>query len=459
MASTVLTDEDRGRITQLASDGLSSREIARQLELPLGSVGGYIAYLKREGVVHQPAPGIPGNPAPSTGPQPSSSIVSEVATAIKDGVQIGRETAKPTEGGGGAVETATKAIETGIDLATRGSGNGNGQPHTDLLKFLSTVVTQQRDAHTNVMEQIQSRHNNDLARIQKDHDLRMEETKQKVTAERNREQDYWKRIEEARQTSDKQRGELEKEERKLISEKLDSINEQSTRNLEHANKLIEQREKSSDRYIEMSEKFSGELAELRKEMGKEDGTQELIKHTIEKLGEPIIRAIEKRAGGDNKAVAALGTTTTPEKAQKEGVSMGLGGKMKSAVKQALLKQFAPYIKEGLEQVRKHLQKWPKVSIKVLVDLLWSWRMHADATAYIQTAVTFIVLNDVDELVKKAGDYLTDDLRKLLATPKAKKWWAALQDAINERIAQEEEAARAYQDYTRKPEEEKKEKKK
>lgn len=442
MASTALTDEDRQRIYQLAVQGLTTREIARQLEVPGRSVGGYISHLKLSGLFPNTAPGNPGEPqGGAVGAQPAGSVVSEVAAAIKDGVQLGRETAGPPQGTGDPIETATKAIETGIDLATRGSDNGNGKADGQLLQFLTTVVTQQREAHTHVMEQIQSRHDNDVVRIEKDHDLRMGELKLKIEAERNREQDYWTRIETTRQEADKQRAELEKESRKLMGDKLDTVNDRITQNLEHANKLIEQREKASDRYIEMSERFSGEVAELRKELGKEDGTQELIKHAVERLGEPIIRAIEKRAG-DNSGPAPRGVVE--KKTQTGGAKMGFGGNVKNAVKNALVKQFLPYIKEGLEQARKHLDKWPKVSMKVLVDLLWSWRMYSDVSAWIQTAITFIVLNELDEVVKKAGEYITSDFRKLLATEKAKEWWTALQDAVNERVNEEEKAAKAYQ---------------
>ena len=341
------------------------------------------------------------------------------------------------------VETATKAIETGIELASKGNGNGNGQPQGEFLEFLTTLVTQQDKSSQAIINQLQTQHTNALDRAKVDHGLRMQELEAKFEHEKQRDQDYWARIETTRQESDKQRGEMEKEQRKLVGEKLDTVNQQVKENLEHSNRLIEEREKSSDRYVELSERLGSELAELRKEMGKDNGTQELIKHAISRLGEPIIRAIEKR--GDNGGALALPSAIESD-TKKGGANLGLGDKVKGAVKKAFLAKLSPYIKEGMEQMLKHLKKWPEVSMKFLVDLLWSWRMYADVSGYIQAAITFIVLNDIDELVEKAGSHLTDEARKALLSDKAKKWWAELQKAINERVRDEEKAQAAYDKY-------------
>lgn len=442
-----LTEEQQRQVEDLYTQGLKPSAITQELELTgLGrSVAAHCLNLRNAN-------------AGGTGPKPAEgqlrvpgaaghSAVAEMVEGIERLDELGEKRAArhtpqsptPTKD---PIETAKTAIETGIELASRGNGNGNGQPQGELLQFLTTVVTQQREAHANVMEQIQSRHTNDLSRIEKDHDHKMEELKLKVEADRLREQDYWARIETARQETDKQRMEMENKQRDMLAEKLDVANQQAKENLEHSNKLIEEREKSSERHLEMSERFGGELAELRKEIGKDNGTQELIKHAIERLGEPIVRAIEKR-GGNGDALAlprAVGNT------KKGGANLGLGDKVKGAVKKAFLAKLSPYIKEGMEQMLKHLRKWPDVSMKFLVDLLWSWRMYADVSGYIQAAITFIVLNDVDELVEKAGSYLTDEARKALLSDKAKKWWAELQKAINERVRDEEKAQAAYDHY-------------
>lgn len=442
MASTALTDEDRQQISELASQGLSTREIARQLEVPGRSVGGYISHLKLSGLLpttlgnlEEPRDGIART-------QPTGSVVSEVAAAIRDGVQLGRDTARQPEDTGSAVESATRAIKTGIDLAKEsgnGNGNGNGKAPAELLQFLTTVVTQQREAHQHVMEQIQTRHDNDLSRIQKDHDLKMAELKLKVESERERDKDYWQRIEASRQETDKQRLALEKEERALVAGKLDTVNEQVKENLEHANRLIEEREKASDRYMQLQEKFTEDIAALRKELGKDNSTEEVIKYAIDRVGDPIIHAIQSRAGDK----VALPETTLQPKGHEMG---GVVDKLKNGLKSAYLSRFKPYIEEGIEQLLKHLRKWPDVGMEVIVDWLWSMRMYAETAAYVQTAITFILLNDLDEVTAKAGNLITGEARTLLAGDKAKEWWAALQKEINERVKQEREARAAYGSY-------------
>ena len=443
-----LSEEQQRQVEDLYTQGLKPSAITQELELTgLGrSVAAHCLNLRNAnamGTGPKPAEGQSRAPGATT-----RSAVAEMVEGIERLDELGeKRTARhtpqsptPTKD---PVETAKGAIETGIELASRGNGNGNGQPQGELLEFLTTVVTQQREAHANIMEQIQSRHTNDLSRIEKDHDHKMEELKLKAEADRLREQDYWARIETTRQESDKQRGEMEREQRKLVGEKLDTVNQQVKENLEHSNRLIEEREKSSDRYVELSERLGGELAEVRKEMGKDNGTQELIKHAISRLGEPIIRAIEKR--GDNGNAIALPRAVGSD-VKKGGANLGIGDKVKGAVKKAFLAKLSPYIKEGMEQMLKHLKKWPEVSMKFLVDLLWSWRMYADVSGYIQAAITFIVLNDIDELVEKAGSHLTDEARKALLSDKAKKWWAELQKAINERVRDEEKAQAAYDKY-------------
>lgn len=442
-----LTDNDREAIRSFASQGLSNQQITAETGIPQKNVASYRTYVEKKGLIavgNSPQmAGIAGN-----SPQPgSSSIVSEVASAIKDGVQLGRETAPPPQGAADPadmIRAATQAIKTGAEMK---GGNGNGQPQGELLQFLTTLVTQQESSSQAIITQLNTQHTNALDRMKEDHRLRMDELDKKFEREKERDKDYWGRIETAREKADEQRKELEKEERKLITDKLNGVDEQVTKNLEHANKLIEEREKSSDRYIELSEKLGGELADLRKEIGKGDGTQELLKHAIERLGEPIVKAIEKR--GSNGALTLPGAVK--QGAKREGAGVGLGKKVKEAIAQVVTKKLAPYIKEGREQMLKHLRKWPEVSMKFLVDLLWSWRMYADVSAYIQTAITFIVLNDIDELVEKAGDHLTDEARKALLSDKAKKWWAELQKEINKRVIDEERAQAAYDDYTDKGE--------
>lgn len=460
-----LTDEQIERICELANEGFTPGQIGQELGINGRRISGYYTNLAKEGRITVVNHGKPRSTTATAVPPQSS--VGELVEGIERLDELSdkratRQAPAAPQSGKDPVEIAKGAIETGIALG-RGGGNGNGQPQSELLQFLSTVVTQQREAHQNVMEQIQSRHDNDTARVEQEHEARMEEQRLKIEADRTREREYWKRIDVSRQEETKRREdaakeerariqELQKEERKFVTDKFDTVNAQVRENLEHANRLIDEREKSSDRHIEMQERFSAELRELRKEMGKGSDTEELVKYAIDKVGEPAIRAIEKRVGTNNAALSlAEGTKPT-----LKGADVGLGGavgKVKAGLKNALIGRFMPFIKEGIEQLLKHLQKWPDVGMSVLVDWLWSIRMYTETAGYAQTAIAFIVLNDVDDLVKKAGSLLTDEARTLLASDKAKKWWAELQQAVNERINQEKQAREAYDAYTHQGEKE------
>ena len=343
----------------------------------------------------------------------------------------------------GTISELVAGVKELHDLSyPKGQHNGNGElPQTaGLLEFLGTIVTQGEKSSQHIITQLQTQHNNDLARMNKEHDLRMAEQEARLADQRARDREYWDRIDNARKEEEKHRDEFRKEEQTLILDKLAEVNTQATVNLKHAEELITARQESSEALIEARTEFADQIVELKKTSGGDEGTKQLVELAINRIGGPIVSAIEGRTTSGGAAETKPAQSLTGKAPNKGADMFGIG-----ALKKAFVGQFKEYVDGMLDQVVKHIKRWPDVPIGTIVDLLLTGRLYQETAGYAQIAINAVLLNSLAELVEKAGKFLSEAARETLATKKAGEWWDALQKSLNERLQEEEAAKAAYKE--------------
>lgn len=439
-----LTDEDRAAVLDLAKQGLTVRETSRELDIDGRQIAGLYRIFEQKGLV-TPAVSTPSHKRRNN--PPSSHANTGGVTEIVEAVDRLHELSEKIRHTGeeevprSSISELVQGVRELHELSgLNGTGGGNGQligAQGGLLEFLGTIVTQQDKSSQSILTQLQTQHTNDLERLDKSHEQRMEELKAKLASDKERERAYWERLDKQRTEENDRREKLGKEQQQLITDKLSEVSEKATENLNHAEELIKARQDSATELIAAKTEFSDQIIDLKKAAGGEDATKQLVELAIDRLGSPIVKAIEGRTGGASASTEKPSVTSA---AQKAG-----GGEVFGAgkLKEAILNSFKDYIKEGLEQAVKHLQKWPAIPIDAIADLLWGARMYADVGTYAQAACTFVVLNDLDDFVKKAGKHLTADFRKAFSAENAQKWWSELQAAIVLRMHQEKATREAY----------------
>lgn len=434
----LVSNEDKPEVERLYAEGYTPKHIARKLNLEGRSVSATCLNLPdpdEENDVKRPLTSNENRDAPQT---PIGELV--------DGV----EKLKKLAGDAPQQPPPDKAFEKGLDAADKAQERAEKRAAKStpdeggLFPLLESMMTQQTTAHTQMMERMDTSHKHATQRIKDESDARIkemeikhkreaEEAEAKRKDEKEREREYWDRMGKQRAEEQKALEKLRIKENEMVQEKLETLTKNVDKQLEHANELISTREESSRESIKMQQHFSDELTALKRKIGGSDQVEKIAEMAIEKLGKPIINVIEGRVVGDNGESA------------KGDAGMGalgdIGQRLAKGFKDGFMREVAPQIKEYSDKFSEWIVK--DLPIAMVLKQLEAWAEDPKYGKYVQAAVSFIAMNNLDELLKQGRDYLGERAKEVLATDKAKTWYQRLRDAILAQYRAEDERIKEY----------------
>lgn len=346
--------------------------------------------------------------------------------------------------------TAEKIIEIRDDADERAKdrigrrAEASGAEQGTLIEFIKDDRKYERTRAANDKKAIEEKHAAELAKHQADLDAKLEsersfvETIQTLYANSNQ------KIEEIREKSLQERQDYLTKKEELIDARAEAKTAEAKAELAKAEELAKTKLDFTEKHIGLLNEHAKTVRDMAKDQG-ETQLEKLAELAIERIGDPIVRAVTNKEGtGNGSGMALTGapkkSTTQAEESKGENNVGGLFAGIGKGVFKKIIAKYPDELRKVGDKLAYYIEKWPRLPIGLAVDMLWSWRNDPSIGHYVQTGIAWLMGEELSSLVGLIGASFTDAAKQACSTEEAKKWWNVFQEQIIERYEDEERQA-------------------